>query len=1127
MKKILLVLCVTLMLAFMLVSCSKDHTLIFNANNGASYDKISFDVEDYGDSLLPTPEKKGYSFAGWYLDEELSLKFDIAMVTEDMKKIPLYAKYTINTYKVNVVDGDEIREYSFVYGDPISLVTPTDPVNTFGGYFLDKDCTVPFTSTVMEDRNITLYVKWTGPEVKISYVTNSESKLDSQVVLYKNISSHSYPIPKKEGHTFEGWYMDAGLKTEFSYESITPKTQSITLYAKYSVNSYYITYHSKDGDTRLAYKYGTEIKLPEPTLKNHRFIGYYTSEAYDEMFTVGVMPAKDLDVYFMWEEAAVDISFVTGTEEKIENKTVPFKDITEFDYPVPQKQGFTFAGWYTDAEFNTLFDVNSVSVETEAVTLYAKYVLNAYKLTVVNGEIVTEYIYDFGEEIKLNVPARQYYDFCGFFKDMECSEPFVETRMPAKNVRVYVLWEYSELDITYDTGTEDITLDPVSVRLMDLAEYKLPTPERKGHTFVEWCTDKELTTKFDPSAVKESGKITLYASYTVNEYKLTIDQGDVKIKQNIPYGEKLVLDTPVRENYVFAGFYTNSGLTEVFDLETMPDENVKVFVKWKEAEVTFIYNNNTDYPMASNTVAVIRVDKLVHPLPAKPYHEFVGWYVDADLKTPYDPSYVTDKMQTVNLYAKYKEQSSDSYVVTVKVSLPGAVTLTGNTEQTIKKASEFEKVTIKENIGYKFLYYQIRGGKYYDKEITLPYLTSDTEITVVCVLATNELPIININAGKIESKYDYTDMTFTLTNTDTEYHDLTGGIRLRGNSTMHHAKKPYRIKFDEKVSLFGLEEAKSWVLLADYLDPSTLHNYTAFKLAELTDSMGFNATGTKVNLYMNGEFQGIYTLCEQIQENEGRIDIEYKITEDMTDLKDFNFFICMDSYAPADPDAVYGETYFSIGEFELWFELKYPEKADFASEAQFRKFMDDLTAYVYKMLVAARDGNVEYLKKECNMNSLVDYLIIDQIMGERDHKAKSFNMYFTTTSDNPDINNKLTFGPIWDYDWALYTPYTDLPNDYYEIGDEYAFSNVYFKGVANSEELMEIVKERYNEIFAPGLEELIVHLKEVEDGMKESLSLNHQRWYPYYTGMTDKNVKFLNDYLAHRLEFLNEKWKIK
>ena len=1127
MKKILLVLCVTLMLAFMLVSCSKDHTLIINANNGSSYDDVSFDVEDYDDSLLPTPEKKGYSFEGWYLDEELSLKFDIAMVTKDMEKIPLYAKYTINTYKVNVVDGDEIREYSFVYGDTISLVTPTDPVNTFGGYFLDKDHTVPFTSKVMDDRNIVLYVKWIEPEIRVNYVTNSEDTLSTETIPYSKLVSHSYPTPKKTGYSFDGWYMDESLKTEFSFESVTPKTQSLTLYAKYSVNSYCITYHSKDGDTRLEYKYGTEIKLPEPTLKNHRFVGYYTSEAYDEPFTLNIMPANDLDVYFMWEEATIDISFVTGTEEKIENKTVSLKDISKFEFPVPQKEGFTFAGWYTDAEFNSLFDVNSVSEETEAVTLYAKYVLNVYKITVVDGERVTEYIHDYGEEIKLNIPSRQYYDFVCFCKDRECSIPFEETHMPAENIRLYVLWKYSTVDITYNTGTEDVTFDTVSVKLMDIADYKLPTPERKGHTFVEWCADKELTTKFDPSTVKESGKITLYASYTVNEYKLTIDQGDVKIKQNIPYGESLELYTPVKENYVFAGFYTNSGLTEVFDLEAMPDKDIKLYVKWKEAEVTFVYNGNTDYSIDSNTVSIVRIDQFVHPIPAKSYHEFVGWYVDAALTTPYDPSYVTDKMEKVNLYAKYTEQSSDSYVVTVKVNIPGAVTLTGNTEQTIKNASEFEKVTINENIGYKFLYYQIRGEKYYDKEISLTYLASDTEIIVACELATKELPIINITAGKIDSKYDYTDMTFTLTNTDTEYHDLTGGIRLRGNSTMYHVKKPYRIKFDEKVSLFGLEKAKSWVLLADYLDPSTLHNYTAFKLAELTDSMGFNATGTKVNLYMNGEFQGIYTLCEQIQENEGRIDIEYEITEDMTELKDFNFFICMDKYAPADPDAVYGETYFSIGEFELWFELKYPEKADFASEAQFRKFMDDLTAYIYKLLVASRDGNVEYLKKECNMNSLVDYLIIDQIMGERDHKSKSFNMYFTTSSDNPDINNKLTFGPIWDYDWALYTPYTDLPNDYYEIGDEYAFSNVFFKGVANSEELMEIVKERYNEIFAPGLEDLIVHLEDVEDGMKESLSLNQKKWYQNYTGITDKNIKFLNDYLAHRLEFLNEKWKIK
>ncbi len=1111
----------------MLVSCSEEHTIVFNANNELSYNSVSFDMEDYNDSLLPSPEKKGHTFAGWYMDKDLTEKFDISLVTEEMETINLYAKYTVNSYKLSIVDDDEIREHDFVYGDVINLVEPTDPMLIFGGFFLDKDYTVPFTNKVMGDRNITLYVKWTEPEVKVIYVTNSDNAIEDQTVLYKNLSSHSFPTPEKTGHTFEGWYTDAGFKTEFDPAHVTPKTENITLYAKYSLNSYHLTVHTKDKNMEFIYEYGKTIYLEEaPTLKNYRFKGYFTSNKYDEPFTLTTMPDRDVEVFALWQEAIMDISFVTGTEEKIEEKTVRLKDINELKLPTPKNEGFTFAGWYTDPNYNTLFDINNVNEETNSVILYAKYVLNAYKVTVVDGDNTTEYIHDFSEEIKLNIPSKEYFVFDGFYTDKECTSLFKEKYMPAADLKLYVKWVYAMVDITYNTNIEGVTFDSASIKLMDIMEYELPIPSKKGHTFIEWCTDEALTTPFDPAILEGSAEVTLYAKYTVNEYKLTVDQGDIKIKYNINYGEKIELEAPVRENYVFAGFYNNSGMTQPFDIETMPDDDVKVYVKWKEAQVTFVYNNNTDYPMSSKTASIVRIDEVEHPIPAKPYYKFMGWYVDAALTTPYDKSYVTDKMTTVNLYAKYTEHTSDSYVVTVKVNIPDAVVLTGNTEQTIKKVADFEPVTIEENIGYTFLYYQVRGAKYYDKEISLPYIASDTVVTVVCEPATNELPIINITSGWIGSKYEYVDMTFSLTNTEDEIHNITGGIRLRGNSTMSYVKKPYRIKFDEKVSLFGLEAAKSWVLLADYIDPSTLHNYTAFKLGAMSDAMGFNPTGIKVNLYMNGEFAGLYTLCEQVQENEGRIDIEKKITEDMTKLKDFNFFLCMDSYAPSDPEAVYGETYFSLGEFGLWFELKYPTKADFVSEEQFKKFIDELTVYVYRILVASRDGNVDYLKQECNINSLVDYLIIDQIMGERDHKTKSFNMYFTTTSDDPQLNNKLTFGPVWDYDWSLYTPYTNLPNEYYQIGNEYEFSNVFFQGVANSKELMSIVKERYNEIFAPGLEELIVHLKELEDSISVSLSLNHKRWYPYMTGITEKNVQFLNDYLAHRLEFLKDKWKL-
>lgn len=110
----------------------------------------------------------------------------------------------------------------------------------------------------------------------------------------------------------------------------------------------------------------------------------------------------------------------------------------------------------------------------------------------------------------------------------------------------------------------------------------------------------------------------------------------------------------------------------------------------------------------------------------------------------------------------------------------------------------------------------------------------------------------------IDSKINYTDMSFTISNSNDDLTNVSGGIRLRGNSTRVFSEKPYRIKFDKKQSLFGLAKAKSWVLLADYLDSSGLHNYTALSLGGEMDGLSFTPTPNKVNVYLNG--RSIYSM---------------------------------------------------------------------------------------------------------------------------------------------------------------------------------------------------------------------------------------------------------------------------
>lgn len=462
----------------------------------------------------------------------------------------------------------------------------------------------------------------------------------------------------------------------------------------------------------------------------------------------------------------------------------------------------------------------------------------------------------------------------------------------------------------------------------------------------------------------------------------------------------------------------------------------------------------------------------------------------------------------------------------------------GGFTQEVRYGEKATRPADPERIGYRFLGWYYIDGEYAEEWSFIGYsVTEDITLVAIWDYATYELPIVNIDtAGSaINSKENYTTMTFSMENCDAELTDVSGGIRLRGNSTMSYAKKPYRIKFDKKQSLFGLDSAKSWVLLADYLDPSALHNYTAFSLGAELDGLSFTPTPHKVNVYLNGEYVGLYTICEQVQENKGRLDIEMnEIDPAWTELKQFNFLVAMDASTSADASAVLGETYFYVEKYDKYFELKYPEKDQFASDEQFESFFSQLKAYTIEMLDAFATGDIEKIKAEVNLNSLVDYFIIDTIMGEHDHSWKSFNMYYTSTADDPNENQKLNFGPIWDYDWCLNTGWTGVPNNQFGVNLQIAYldpgTNPYFR-VFNynnrDNELYELVKTRYTLYAGTALENYIDGLDALIASMSESIALNHSRWYSSLAeDLSDKNLTFLKEYLTARKAQLDALWCI-
>lgn len=315
-------------------------------------------------------------------------------------------------------------------------------------------------------------------------------------------------------------------------------------------------------------------------------------------------------------------------------------------------------------------------------------------------------------------------------------------------------------------------------------------------------------------------------------------------------------------------------------------------------------------------------------------------------------------------------------------------------------------------------------------------------------------------AHPINSRVDYTPSKVSVIHPDGLYKDLdsvSAGIRVRGNSTSAKPKRPYRIKFDKKQSLFGLKKNKSWALLADYMDASKMKNHMAFSFSKmLRGENEFTPQPNHVEVYLNGDYLGLYLLTENIDEKEGRMDLGVEdgyftslFDEDNRfDLNDFPLMYERDASAPGDPKSVLDETYcfleFSNGT-SAYYSLKYPEKEDFVmlgedgkvlldeegnsliDNEKYQLFFKEWKEYVRdideRFIALAKKPDLSDVNEAVDLDSFVSYGLVDLFMNELDHIDKSAKFY-------KPIGSKLKAGPIWDYDaCSLNIPFTGEPVD--------------------------------------------------------------------------------------------------
>jgi hypothetical protein len=130
--------------------------------------------------------------------------------------------------------------------------------------------------------------------------------------------------------------------------------------------------------------------------------------------------------------------------------------------------------------------------------------------------------------------------------------------------------------------------------------------------------------------------------------------------------------------------------------------------------------------------------------------------------------------------------------------------------------------------------------------LVLAFIAGATPVKAQWEATGCKVPRIDIDIEKghtVASRNHYLNATFKITGHGT-YKDFAETVQIkgRGNNSWNYAKKSYRLKFTEKVKLFGLKKGKSWVLLANPQHGSMIRISSGFTFLYLISSTFFSTS---------------------------------------------------------------------------------------------------------------------------------------------------------------------------------------------------------------------------------------------------------------------------------------------
>ena len=343
----------------------ESYTITYELDGGTNSPEnpASYNVETET-ITLKDPAKAGYTFEGWYMAEDFTGNAVTEIVQGTTGNITLYAKwvkegdYTITYVNVDGATNENPASYNVETGT-ITLKDPVKTGYTFAGWYKDGEFTTQVTEiTQGTTGNITLYAKWELVSYTITYELNGGTNVPENPAGY-NVESETITLkaPTKDKYDFKGWYKDGEFTTQVT-EITQGTTGNITLYAKWELESYTITYELDGGtnapENPAGYNVETEtITLKDPVKTGYTFDGWYKAEDFTGEAVTEITQGStgDITLYAKWVTDIEGKVFVRGGDATLNGTEVTLSGFWISPYEV------------TPAEFESVMTGNKNGIE--------------------------------------------------------------------------------------------------------------------------------------------------------------------------------------------------------------------------------------------------------------------------------------------------------------------------------------------------------------------------------------------------------------------------------------------------------------------------------------------------------------------------------------------------------------------------------------------------------------------------------------------------------------------------------------------------------------------------------------------------------------------------------------------